>query len=473
MFSSNSRKITRICCQFLVITAFILLSVNLVPYHEHWADEVQAMLIARDAHWTEILTKVPFQEGQPILWHLLLKICFYIFGENINISYISIGVMSLCIAVIIFGYDIPLIYKCLLPFSYYFLYQYNIVARNYCLSFLGLALVGLTYKDRHKKAWPYILSLAFLAETTSFYVPVVFVLACFYLYEIYFQYRIECKKYIFPVSFLMLVGMSILWQIFPLNYYSYIRRTRMELLPFFLGAFFSSGDILLSLFFLFFFAFGFIYKSPKLSSMYNTALILALWSIFIIVVIFISPRRQHQGLVFGLFLFTLYITKNNCTNFLFTTLLLIHLQWGVRAIKYEIEEINSPQQNVLTWLINHKLDNQKVFAVGYQTLPFIAIYPRQNLVISQNSPLYFVHTEDFHDQENNYHKLLKERHDIILIDAAPTYLLKNEYKHELNLFNYNNDYFKFVFRASLNEKGLPGYIQHLTLYVSKDLYLKR
>ena len=73
---------------------FTAFSLYIAPFHEIWADEVQAFLIARDASFSEILTVIPHQEGQPVLWHLLLKLLIAIFGEELNITYVSIVVMS-------------------------------------------------------------------------------------------------------------------------------------------------------------------------------------------------------------------------------------------------------------------------------------------------------------------------------------------------------------------------------------------
>lgn len=57
--------------------------------------------------------------------------------------------MSITIWIILFKINIPLIFKLLIPFGYIFIYQYNIVARNYSIAFLALTLVALLYDKRH------------------------------------------------------------------------------------------------------------------------------------------------------------------------------------------------------------------------------------------------------------------------------------------------------------------------------------
>ena len=152
----------------LIWSVFVALSLFIAPYHEIWADEVQAFLIARDASFTDIISIIPNQEGQPSLWHLLLKLLIGLFGENLNITFVSITIMSLAVGIFLFGYQVPLIYKILIPFGHYFLYQYNIISRNYCLAYLALAILGYIYPLRHKYIWRYAFTLLLLAESTSF-----------------------------------------------------------------------------------------------------------------------------------------------------------------------------------------------------------------------------------------------------------------------------------------------------------------
>lgn len=166
---------------------FTALSLYIAPFHEVWADEVQAFLIARDASLEEIITDIPHQEGQPVLWHLLLKGLIAIFGDGLNITYVSVAVMSVTVGIFLFCCRVPLIYKILLPFGHYFLYQYNIISRNYCLAYLALILLAVLYDKRHKDIWGYALTLLLLAESTAFLAPTAAALGLFWFSEAYRQ----------------------------------------------------------------------------------------------------------------------------------------------------------------------------------------------------------------------------------------------------------------------------------------------
>lgn len=158
---------------------FTAFSLYIAPFHEIWADEVQAFLIARDASFSEILTVIPHQEGQPVLWHLLLKLLIAIFGEELNITYVSIAVMSITVGIFLFCCRVPLIYKILLPFGHYFLYQYNIISRNYCLAYLAMVLLAVLYEKRHRYIWRYALSLLLFAESAAFWHQLPLFSGCF------------------------------------------------------------------------------------------------------------------------------------------------------------------------------------------------------------------------------------------------------------------------------------------------------
>lgn len=478
MFDYNKYTLKKLF-EYVILLVYIAFSLVIIPYHEHWADEIQALLIAKEASWTDILIHIPQQEGQPVLWHLLLKIGLFIFGDGINISYISAFIMSVTVWVIVFKYDIPLIYKALLPFGYFFMYQYNIVSRNYCLAYLGLSLVGLFYHHRHQKIWLYILSLAFLAETTSFYYPIAGIMACFYIYEIYQYHRKDYKKYLLPLSCLLCVGISILWQIFPLNVFEYEDRRNDFSFLYVLGSFFISQNIYVNIIFLIMFIWylfslfntkrllnikRFIY-SNKMPVIY--ALILC--GIFLICLLILRSQWQHQGLIWGIFLFAFYIffpSHISKKSFFMLSILLLHIYWTISACLYEKKHITSPQNVVLSFLKRTNLNKETILPVGYQTLPFLNIYPRKQLAWEDDRTLYYKFDLSDYNKKFNLDKILHTQAELILIDVL--YYLEHQ-DEIMSVFNSNN-YNLFVFPAFLPDKDDKGYIQYLYLFVKKDLY---
>ena len=45
-----------------IVFVFVAISLYIAPFHEFWADEIQAYLISRDANWLEIFINTPQRE---------------------------------------------------------------------------------------------------------------------------------------------------------------------------------------------------------------------------------------------------------------------------------------------------------------------------------------------------------------------------------------------------------------------------
>ena len=142
--------------------------------HEIFADEAQAYLIARDASISEILTTVARTEGTPALWFLWLKLLIF-WGLDYSHLYIA-SILPNFIGVCLFITKAPFskVVKYVLPLTYFVLYQYNIVARNYSLLFLTTVIASIAYGQRQKHPYRLVWSLIFLGSTTSH----AFLLSC-------------------------------------------------------------------------------------------------------------------------------------------------------------------------------------------------------------------------------------------------------------------------------------------------------
>lgn len=135
----------------VILIVFISLSFIVGSHHEYWADETQAWLIARDTSIIELFTKILHSDGHPGLWHLVIKF-FQFLGLQIKYFYIiPIIFSSLGIAVFLFKSDYPIYLKIFLPFTYFIFYQYTVVTRGYCLSFLLLCLLATIWDKKFEK----------------------------------------------------------------------------------------------------------------------------------------------------------------------------------------------------------------------------------------------------------------------------------------------------------------------------------
>jgi hypothetical protein len=120
-----------------------------VWHHEPWTDEAQAWLLARDSSPVDLVLRNVRYEGSPPLWHLLLML-----PAKAGLPYRSasiIGALAAWIGACLFvlAPAVPTALCLFLPFGYYFVFQFAVVARNYTLL---LPLLGLLIHFRRSFA---------------------------------------------------------------------------------------------------------------------------------------------------------------------------------------------------------------------------------------------------------------------------------------------------------------------------------
>jgi hypothetical protein len=112
-----------------------------IPFHEPWADEAQAFVLARDSSLWEIFRYRLHYEGTPALWHFLLRVLIVAHVPWVAVGWVC-GVIAVAgVAVWLRWSPFPMVVRVLLPFTFFVLYQYGVVARSYVL--FPLLLFGL------------------------------------------------------------------------------------------------------------------------------------------------------------------------------------------------------------------------------------------------------------------------------------------------------------------------------------------
>ncbi len=105
-----------------------------LQYHEKWADEAQAWLIARDLDLKTIWFHELRYEGSPGLWHTILWIAQHVFHLGYGaLGYIGVLFAIAGAAVLIFVAPFPRYIRWPLAFTYVIVYQYAVIARPYTL----------------------------------------------------------------------------------------------------------------------------------------------------------------------------------------------------------------------------------------------------------------------------------------------------------------------------------------------------
>lgn len=175
-----------------VFGLFMLLSAVVSYFHEPWLDEAQSWMIGRDASYFDMIFVLPHYEGHPPLWWLILSV-----PAKLGMPYeLSLGIVMLIISgctasLIIFRSPFCGAMRLTLPFTYFFFYQYGILARPYGLLILGFMLAAMSYKDRNEKPFRFALSLALICGTSAFGILLSGGIAMAWCMEILNEYKLK------------------------------------------------------------------------------------------------------------------------------------------------------------------------------------------------------------------------------------------------------------------------------------------
>jgi hypothetical protein len=178
----NRRFVGLSLAECLVLLTFAAIAAVAICFHEPWADESQAWLIARDLGIPGILHQMGY-EGTPPLWHLLL------WGMiRLHLPYAALGAVSL--ALVAAGMYIwlgcspfPAPVRLLVPFAFFYQFQYAVVARSYALStLLAFAAVAL-WRAKPFRVIPFGFAVALLAQTNMHGCMIAAGLGCAFAWE--------------------------------------------------------------------------------------------------------------------------------------------------------------------------------------------------------------------------------------------------------------------------------------------------
>ena len=137
--------------EFLVLTVWAGVVGFTLSYHEKWADEAQAWLLARDLDLYTLWFKELRYEGSPGLWHTILWVAQHVF----HAPYAAIGIIGMAcalagVALMLFKAPFPRPLRWLLAFTYFMVYQYAVIARPYVLLPLLAFAAAYLFRDRQR-----------------------------------------------------------------------------------------------------------------------------------------------------------------------------------------------------------------------------------------------------------------------------------------------------------------------------------
>lgn len=116
-----------------ILAVYAIVAALGIAWHEPWADETQAYLMARDNGWWHLMFHEIRYEGSPGLWHSFLWVLTRLHLGIAGMHWISGIVAAAGIYVLLRYSPFPLILRALLPLGFWVAYQDSVVARSYVL----------------------------------------------------------------------------------------------------------------------------------------------------------------------------------------------------------------------------------------------------------------------------------------------------------------------------------------------------
>ena len=138
--------------QALVLIGYAVVVAVGIAFHEPWADEAQAWLLARDQGFWHLMFHAIRYEGSPGLWHALLWVLARMHIGYTGMRWVAGAFALASVYVLLRWSPFPLILKILLPFGFWLAYQDAVVARSYVLfailAFPAAAIVRATAREQ-------------------------------------------------------------------------------------------------------------------------------------------------------------------------------------------------------------------------------------------------------------------------------------------------------------------------------------
>ena len=171
-----------------------------------WGDELHSWNIAKGSNGFPDLIKNTRYEGHPPVWYTILWTTSKLTTDPLSFQLIHIVIASVTVFLLLFFSPLPLFARSLIPFGYFFLFEYAIISRNYAIGvLLALCLCLIMYKNFRGKMFIYY-GLLFLLSNTHLLALVL--AGSIHLYFLIFQYgRSKGPK---PIIYHILIGAIIL-----------------------------------------------------------------------------------------------------------------------------------------------------------------------------------------------------------------------------------------------------------------------
>lgn len=346
---------------------------------------------------------------------------------KLGCSYVAMHIIHWLIAigaVALFLFKSPInnLTKLLFIFSYYMIFEYSVVARNYGLTILFLFLIATYYNTRFSNPYRYALLIVALYNCNLHSFGAAVGLSVIYIYDASKEKKLNAIKYAF--SLILIGALLVIIQLWPsANLTNDVTINTGYLFKFnintiwvistgiqnaFIPIFPEYEELKIALFFTFFLGLFFILFTRKVSVF--IFLTLSCFWLFYVFSTKLSGSWRHEGLILVFLIFTLWINKyysiqdnlisknlarivnytaiEDTTKVILIICLFVNSLFGINTIKKDYHYNFSGSKEMANFIIANKLENSDIAC--YRSWRASAIAP-----YLPNTKLWFVDREEF------------------------------------------------------------------------------
>lgn len=203
--------------EIVVFFVYAAAHLGMAFVHEPFFDEAEAWQIARCVSLRTLFLETTHYEGHPPLWHLILMPLAKVGAPyELSLTLVSLLFMGMTVLLILRYAPFPRLVRLLLPFTYFFFYQYGVISRVYCVMTFAFVLLAMAYRRRNEKPGRYVAVLILLCFTQAYGLIIAGGLALVWLWEIG-QGRMlrAADKRIWWLAVLLAAALLVIWMIMP------------------------------------------------------------------------------------------------------------------------------------------------------------------------------------------------------------------------------------------------------------------
>jgi hypothetical protein len=187
---------------WLVFVVYLVIAAFTMSHHELWGDELHSWNLAKGSNSFWELMQNRRYEGHPPVWYIILWGITRFTHNPECMQWVHFCIAALVVYLILFRSPWPLMMKILIPFGYYFLYEYTIISRNYSPGLLaGFLLCMVLQKEFRYRLLIYYLLLFIMSYT---HLLALILAGCIHLY--FLLSAAESKKKLTLILFHCLLG---------------------------------------------------------------------------------------------------------------------------------------------------------------------------------------------------------------------------------------------------------------------------